>query len=145
VLSNPQSLVTLRAMQWLAENGLQQHQHFKTVRTPTDDSVGSVVLRGDAAAAICSGGEFRAIPEAQRNLLQVHTTFAEVASFVIMASPKMPAWEQQALKKTLLHFGQGTEEGRAFFTATGISGIGEVDAGTMEAMDAYVDATRRLL
>ncbi|HET9977779.1 MAG TPA: PhnD/SsuA/transferrin family substrate-binding protein [Burkholderiaceae bacterium] len=145
VLSNPQSLVALRAMQWLDENGLQRERDFKTIRTSADDSVGNVLLRGDAVAAICSGGEFRAIPEAVRSQLAVHTTFAEVASFVVMASPRLAARDAQDVKQSLLRFAAGTDEGKAFFSATGFSGLGEVEPGTMESMDAYVETTRRLL
>jgi phosphonate transport system substrate-binding protein len=145
VLSNPQSLVALRAMQWLGDHGLQRERDFKTIHTSADDSVGTVLLRGDAVAAICSGGEFRAIPETVRTQLAVHTTFAEVASFVVMASPKLAARDAQDAKQSLLRFGAGSDEGKAFFNATGFSGIGEVEPGTMEAMDAYVETTRRLL
>lgn len=144
VLSNPQSLVTLRAMQWLTEQGLQRDRDFKTVRTSTDDSVGTVLLRGDARAAIVSAGEFRAIPEGMRAQLAVHTTFAEVAGFVLMASPKLAADDTQALRRALLAFGSSTE-GKAFLSATGFTGVTELEAGTLEAMDAYADATRRLL
>lgn len=70
-LSNPQSLVTLRDMQWPADNGLQRERDFKTVNTPTDDSVGSVVVRGDAIAAMFSGGEYRAIPDAVKPQFQI--------------------------------------------------------------------------
>lgn len=145
VLSNPQSLVTLRAMQWLADNGLHAQRQFTTIKTPTDDSVGNVLLRGDAIAAIASGGEFRTIPEALRAQLSVHTVFAEVAGFVVLASPQLAARDAQALKQRLQQFAAGTAEGKAFFEATGFTTIQELEPGAMEAMDVYVESTRRLL
>ena len=145
VLSNPQSLVTLRGMQWLAENGLQRDKDFKTLNTPTDDSVGSVVARGDAIAAMASGGEYRAIPDAIKAQLQVLTTFAEVPGFVVLASPKLPAAEARALKEHLNRFAAQSDEGKAFFAASGFTGMHEPAAGMMESMDAYVEATRRVL
>lgn len=144
-LSNPQSLVTLRGMRWLAENGLQRDRDFKTINTRTDDSVGNVVVRGDAVAAMLSGGEFRAIPEATRTQLTALTTFAEVPGFILMASPRMGAEETRALKNHLLAFAGGSDEGKAFFAATGFSGMREPAAGLMESMDAYAEATRRVL
>lgn len=144
-LSNPQSLVTLRGIGWLAENGLQRDKDYMTLGTPTDDSVGSVVVRGDAVAAMLSGGEYRAIPDAIRAQLQVVTTFAEVAGFVVLASPRLPAADTRGLKERLLHFATASEEGRAFFAGTGFTGITEPAAGLMESMDPYVDATRRLM
>ncbi len=145
VLSNPQSLVTLRGMQWLAENGLQQGKDFRSIKTPTDDSVGSVVVRGDAIAAMLSGGEFRAIPDAIKAQLQVLTTFAEVPGFVAMANPKMSQGDAQNLKTKLLQFASSSDEGKAFFAATGFTGMREPPAGLLEAIDPYVAATRKLL
>lgn len=145
VLSNPQSLVALRGMRWLAENGLQRDRDFKTIGTRTDDSVGSVLVRGEATAGMISGGEFRAIPDALRTQLQVVTTFAEVPGFVLLAHPKVPEAEQKSCKSQLMAFATGSEEGRAFFAQTGFSGFQDVAPGLMESLDTYVETTRRLL
>jgi phosphonate transport system substrate-binding protein len=145
VMSNPQSLLALRGLRWLAENGLVPGRDFKTINIPTDDSVGNVLVRGEARAALLSGGEFRAIPEALRTQITVLTTFAEVPGFVVLANPRMPAAERQALQAQWLAFGAGSEEGKAFFAASGFTGIREVPAGLMESMDAYVESTRRVL
>lgn len=145
VLSNPQSLVTLRGMQWLAENGLRRDREFKTINVPTDDSIGNVLVRGDAHAALLSGGEYRAIPEALKPQLQVLTTFAEVPGFIVLTSPRMAADDARAVKAQLQRFAAGSDEGKAFFGSTGFSGMREPAAGVMEAMDPFVDATRRAL
>lgn len=144
-LSNRQSLVTLRSLQWLADEGLVLDRDFHTIRAPADDSVGNMVLRGDAVAGICSGGEYRVIPEAVRARLRVQRTIAEVASFVVMTGPRLPPAEVRAVRQALLGFAPGSAEGRQFLAATGFDGIGPLADGVMEAMDAYVPATRRLL
>ena len=144
-LSNPQSLVSLRGLQWLAEQGLQRERDYKTLKTPTDDSVGSVVVRGDAVAALCSGGEFRAIPDALRPQLQVVNTFAEVPGFVVLASPKLTAAQALAVKERLLQFAGSSEEGKAFFSSTGFAGMREVTAALMASMDPYLAATRQVM
>jgi phosphonate transport system substrate-binding protein len=145
VLSNPQSLVTFRGLQWLAENGLQRERDYRTINTPTDDSVGNVVLRGDATAAMLSGGEFRAMPEAVRAQMQILTTFAEVPGFVVMASPRLPAADAQAIRQHLLRFATSSDEGRQFFEKSGFTALREPTPGLMESMDPYVSATRRML
>jgi phosphonate transport system substrate-binding protein len=145
VLSNPQSLVALRGLQWLSENGLQRDRDFKAINTPTDDSVGNVVVRGDAVAAMLSGGEYRAIPEATRAQVSVLATFAEVPGFVVMASPRLAAADARAVKELLSQFIPRSDEGKAFAAATGFTGIGELPTGLMESMDAYAGATRKLL
>lgn len=145
VLSNPQSLVSLRGMQWLAENGLQRDRDFKLINVPTDDNVGNVLVRGDAQFAMLSGGEYRAIPEALRTQVQVMTSFAEVPGFVVMASPRLKAAEAAALKEQLLGFANRSDEGKAFFAATGFTGMRELPAGLMASMDPYNAATRTVL
>lgn len=144
-LSNRQSLVTLRGYQWLAGQGLTRHRDFATINTPTDDSVGNVVLQGDAIAAMLSGGEYRAIPDALKEQLQVVTTFAEVPGFVMLASARLGATRSAELKQALLHFAEATPEGAAFFAATGFSAIRELPAGLMASMDQYVSLTKAVL
>ena len=144
-LSNPQSLVSLRGLQWLAEQSLQRERDFRTLKTPTDDSVGSVVVRGDAVAALCSGGEYRAIPDALRSQLQVVNTFAEVPGFIVLAGPKLTASQARAVKEQLLHFAAGSEEGKVFFASTGFAGMQEVTASLLASMDPYLAATRQVM
>ena len=145
VLSNPQSLVTLRGLQWMADNDLQKDKDYKTINTPADDSVGNVVVRGDAIAAMVSGGEFRAIPDGTKAQLQILTAFAEVPGFVVMASPTLKPTDQQAIKSLLLQFAKNSGTDHLGFGATGFSGLREVPPGLMESMDPYVAVTRRLL
>lgn len=142
-LSNPQSLVTLRGMQWLAEQGLRRDADFVTVATPTDDSVGNLVVRGECAAAMCSGGEFRAIPEAVRNELVVLTTFAEVPSFIVAASPRLQAAQTANAHQAWLALNESAE-GKAFFAATGFTAMTEIAPGLLEQLDVYTADTRRL-
>jgi phosphonate transport system substrate-binding protein len=145
VFANPQSLVALRGIQWLAENGLQRDKDLMTITTPTDDSVGSVVVRGDAVAAIISGGEYRAIPDPIKAQLQVVTTFAEVAGFVFLASPRLSGAQAQAIKAQLKRFASSSDEGKSFFASSGFNDLTEPEPGLMESMDPYVEATRQSL
>lgn len=144
-LSNPQSLVAMRGLQWLAEQGLQRERDFRTSAVATDDSVGHMVLRGDARAAICSAGEFRAIPDGVKAQLVVHSTFAEVPGFMVMASPRLGGEARGALRENLLQFARGSEEGKAFFAATGFQALRDIGPGLMESLDAFAEATRRAL
>jgi phosphonate transport system substrate-binding protein len=143
-LSNPQSLVTLRGMQWLADRGLNRPADFTTLDTPTDDSVGNLVVRGECAAAMLSGGEFRAIPEDIRGQLQVLVNFADVPSFIVIASPKLPPTQAATVKQALLDLSAGSDEGKAFFAASGFTAMTEATPALMEQLDVYAADTRRL-
>ena len=145
VLSNPKSLVTLRGFQWLEEKGLKRNRDFKTINTPTDDSVGNVVLHGDAIAAMLSGGEYRAIPSAIKEQIQILTAFAEVPGFVVLANPRLSTELVQSIKTGWLNFSNGSPEGKAFFAATGFTAIRELPPSLMPSMDPYLTATRSLM
>jgi phosphonate transport system substrate-binding protein len=145
VLSNPYSLVTLRGMQWLAEKGLHRERNFTTINTPTDDSVGNVVVQGNAIAALLSSGEYRAIPAAIKTQIEILTTLSEVPGFIIMASPKLATEDVRAIKAHLLRFSTGSEEGKTFMSNTGFTGMTELPSGLMESMDQYAAATRKML
>lgn len=145
VMSNPQSLVAPHGLQWLTENGLPRDNNFKTIVTPTDDSVGNVIVRGDAVAAMLSEGEFRAIPEPLKTQIQILTTFTEVPGFVVMVSPRLAPPLAITVKEQLLQFATRSNEGKALLAATGFTGIHELPPGLMESMDAWVTPTRKVL
>jgi len=145
VLSNPQSLVAVQGLHWLAGSGLRKGRDFSIVQTSTDDSVGHVLMRGDAAAALISGGEFQAIAEPVRAQLRVMSRFARVPGFIVMASPHLAADDARAIRAALLAFDARSDEGRLFLARTGLHGVRAMPAGLMETMDPFVAEIRDLL
>lgn len=145
VLSNPKSLVTLKGMEWLAENGLRPGRDFKTIDTPTDDSVGNVIVRGDAIAAMLSSGEYKAIPEPIKAQISLLTSFGEVPGFLVMTSPNVTRAKSDEFKQQMLAFAERADEGKQFFASTGFTGITEITPGTLESMDPYLARTRASL
>ncbi len=144
-LSNPSSLVALRGLQWLADAGLRVGRDLRIVHTPTEDSVGQMLLRGDAAAALLSQGEFRALGEAVHSQLRTWPPFAQVPGFVFMANPAVPAAEAQTWREQLLRLGRGDELGKMYFAASGHNGLQPLAPGLLESMDSYLEATRHAL
>jgi phosphonate transport system substrate-binding protein len=143
-VANPPSAVAVAGLQWLAAQGLQAGADFKSVVTPNDDSLGAVLMSGEAPLAVMSLGEFRAKPEALRNALRIVTEFAKVPGFLVMANPTLPSAERQRLKALLLAFAQ-SEEGRKFQGLAGVSQIREVGEAELKTLDAFNDATRKAL
>lgn len=142
-LANPQSLVAVRGLQWLADQGLQQGRDFQVVAVPQDDSVGALVSRGDCVAALLSGGELLATPEATRQQLVIVRHVADVPGFVVIASPRLTGPEQATLAQAWLAV-PGSDEGRAFFAASGFAGIDPPSAAALAALDPLLPETRRL-
>lgn len=145
VLANPQSLVAVRGQQWLAEHGLRPGVDYKLMRVPTDDSAGSVLVRGDAIGALVSSGELRASAESVRKQLQVVNRFAEVPGFVVMASPRLADGEAEMARAALLALDARSAEGRAFLELSGLHSIRAVPDGLMASVDPLLGATRELL
>ncbi len=143
-LANPQSLVALVGLKWLADQGLRQDQDFKVVQVANDDSLGTLLLNGEAPLAMMSMGEFRAKPEAMRKSLRVVTEMARLPGFLVMANPQMPAADKERLKALVLAF-PGSEEGQRFFALTGLTGIKPAEEKDLKFLDAFNDVTRRSL
>jgi phosphonate transport system substrate-binding protein len=143
-VGNPQSLVVLRGLQWLRERGLEEGRDFRLTRSANEDSLGTLIRSGEAPLAMMSMGEFRAISENGRKELRIHTEFARVPGFLVMASPAMPAPQLEAISRAILEF-PDTEQGREFFKRSGFSGIRTLKAGELEALAPYVAPTRNAL
>jgi phosphonate transport system substrate-binding protein len=143
-VGNPQSLVVLRGMQWLRERGLEEGRDYRVTRSANEDSLGVLIRSGEAPLAMMSMGEFRSISENGRKMLRVHTEFARVPGFLVMASPAMPAPQLEAISRAILEF-PDTDQGREFFKRSGFAGIRTLKAGELEALTPFVAPTRNAL
>jgi phosphonate transport system substrate-binding protein len=140
-LSNPQSLVALRGLQWLQEQGLTAGRDFRVVHTPNEDSLGALIRSGEAPMAIMSGGEFRQIGEPVRKTLRIATEIGRVSGFWVMANPRLSADERRQLGTLLLAF-PGSDDGKAFLKATGFQNIRAITSAEQSALDPFVQPTR---
>ena len=140
-LSNPASLVAMRGYGWLAEQGLVKDTDNTPVLARNDDSLGTLLGGADTPYAIMSMGEFRAIPEATRNTLEIETEFARVPGFVLMHAPALAPARAALLRAALLRLG-GSPLGTSFFELSGFRAIRPPQPMEMEGLDPYVAATR---
>jgi phosphonate transport system substrate-binding protein len=142
--ANPLSLVALHGRQWLSENGLRHGVDYLSNRVRSEDSVASMLLRGESAAAFLSGGELRSIPQEQRDRLRVLVPFGSVRAFVVLASPRLEDAHIQQLRSVFLEFPNG-EEFKRFTASTGFTGVNAVAEADMRLFDPLLNETRRLL
>jgi phosphonate transport system substrate-binding protein len=142
--SNAMSIVALRGMKWLNEQGLVRDKDFKTVSAANDESVGHLILRGEAIAALASNGEFKNIPENVRNQLDIFAQVADVSAFIVLTNPKLEKSDAQEVRTAFSKFLAGTEDGKKFTSLTGITGMLAPKDIDVQALDAYLDETRRL-
>lgn len=143
-LANPQSLVALVGLKWLADRGLRVGSDLRIAQTANDDSLGTVLLSGEAPMAIMSLGEYRAKTEAMQKSLRIVSEIAKLPGFFVMASPDLPPAERQQVQAWLQGF-PGSPAGQRFLGATGFSGVRPVNARDLQFLDDHVDVTRRSL
>lgn len=143
-LPNLRSLVALQTLRRLADLNLQPGSDLRVIATPKDDSVGNLLLRGEASAAVLSAGEFRMIPEDIRRQLKIVQTLTEVPGFIVLASPRLDADDLDHLRKALATF-PASSEGQRFAELTGFTGLTAVDAALMKSLDVHLPDARRLV
>lgn len=143
--ANPQSLVAMYGIRWLAQQNLQVHQDYKLASVRSDLGVGRLLLSGEAAAAIMSNGEFRQVPEQERARLKVVTEFARIPNFVVLAHPRLGTDFAGQLGNQLRNFLGDKTNGAAFAKATGIAAIVAPVEATLRELDPHVEETRRLM
>ena len=144
-LANPSSLVAMYGQQWLRSQGLEPGKDYETKGARTDMGVGRMLLSGEVAAAIMSGGELRALPPDEAARLKVVEEFARIPNFIVLGHPRLGDERLARLKAQLLAFGTDRLDGAAFAKATGFSAIVDVDPATLRELDPYTAATRRAM
>ncbi|WP_176065954.1 PhnD/SsuA/transferrin family substrate-binding protein [Piscinibacter koreensis] len=143
--ANPTSLVAMYGQQWLKQAGLEPKTDYEIRPARTDLGVGRMLLSGDAAAAIMSNGEFRALPGDESSRLKVVDVIAKMPNFIIVAHPRIDPNQLNRVKGQLKGFLADPEEGAPFSQASGFTGIVDVDSSTMNELDAFAPATRRAM
>ena len=143
--ANPTSLVAMYGMQWLQQQKLEAGKDFEVRPARSDMGVGRMLLSGEAAAAVMSNGEMRALPADESARLKVVDVFARIPNFIVLAHPRLPRGRVDQLRTQLKDFLISHEEGLAFGRATGFTGIVDADDAVLRELDPYVGLTRRAM
>lgn len=144
-LANPTSLVAMYGQQWLRKSNLEPGKDYNVSAARSDMGVGRQLPAGDAAAAIMSNGEYRALPPDESSRLRIVDVFARIPNFIVLGHPRLGAARLAQLKREWLALFGDKDEGAAFAKATGFSGMVEVDEATLRELDAYAAITRRAM
>ncbi len=138
------ALVAINGAIWLADQGLKEDVDYRFVETVTHSSALHSAISGKSRAAIVSIASLRlAPPELQRDAV-VFVEFKQIPGMYYLAHSSLPAAQQAAIKKALLHF-EPTVEGQAFFEKTSHGGLREPTHEDAELLDRMLPETRRLL
>jgi len=137
---SPASLVTLWGQHWLADNKVVS-QSIKYISA--SDSVAQLIISGDAAVGFTSLANYQKLQPEVRDKLQILAESEPMAGRVYMLnSRRLPM--QKEIETALWAFA-ATPEAVQYFEANKLGGYRLLKPGEMEAMDPYVDETRKLI
>jgi len=137
---SPASLVTLWGQHWLADNKVVSRS-IKYISA--SDSVAQLIISGDAAIGFTSLANYQKLHPEVRDKLQILAESEPMAGRVYMLnSRRLPM--QKKIETALWVFAE-TPEALKYFEANKLEGYRLLKPGEMEAMDPYVDETRKLI
>jgi len=143
-MTNPQSLVALKFIQWLRGEGLEVGRDVTAAHARNEDSLAQLLATGQARAAVMSRGEFIAIRPDIRETLTIWREFIRVPGFLVLLGRDTSEADAARITTALARFPQ-SEAGRAFFAATGFNGVRPVTPADLAELDDVVAETRRFL
>lgn len=143
-MSNPQSLVALKFIQWLRGEGMELGRDVVSVHARNEDSLAQLLATGEARAAVMSQGEFSAVRQDIRETLTIWRVFIRVPGFLVLLGRGTSEADAARIEAALARFPQ-SEAGRAFFAATGFNGIRPVTPADLAELDDVVAETRSFL
>jgi len=143
-MTNPQSLVALKFIQWLRGEGLEVGRDVTAAHARNEDSLAQLLATGQARAAVMSRGEFNAIRPDIRETLTIWREFIRVPGFLVLLGRDTSEADAARITTALARFPH-SEAGRAFFAATGFNGVRPVTPADLAELDDVVAETRRFL
>lgn len=141
--SNAQSIVAQQGFRWLANQSLTLDKDFKTVSAANDESVGHLILRGEAIAALCSNGEFKNMPDSVREQLEVFAEVADVSAFITLIHPRVSQKVSDEIHAVFERFLM-SDDGKRYAALNGVTGFLPAKEIDFKALDIYLPETRRI-
>ena len=104
-----------------------------------------MLLSGEVAGAVMSGGEFRTLPADEAARLKIVEVFTRIPNFIVVGHPRLGTAQLGKLKAQLQGFPADKDDGATFTKATGVTGMVEVTDEVLRELDPHVAPTRRLM
>jgi phosphonate transport system substrate-binding protein len=139
------SLASIICMSNLLDNGLQPGVDFQLLDVPSFASAILAVQKGDAVAAVSAPGALAQMPPELRDSVRPVLDTGEYINLIYLVHPRLGNDTAEQIKKALYKFGNGTSEGKQFFSGTGFGHFVPATAKEMNSLDRYVAETKRLL
>ncbi len=137
---SPSSLVTIWGQHWLQRNGVAD----TSIRyVSASDSVGQLLLRGEAGAGFMSLANFQNLPPAVRDQLRVLAESLPMAGRVYLLNGRHGK-QKAALLAALWAFAD-TPEAKQYFARHKLGGYRALEPRELSALDPYANEVRMTL
>jgi phosphonate transport system substrate-binding protein len=134
------SLVTLWGLHWLKENKIDT----STVKfVSASDSVGQLILSGDAAAGFMSQANYQKLTPAVRGQLRILAESKPMAGRVYVLNKRHAAL-QSKIHSALWAFA-ATPEAKTYFESNKLEGYRKLRTGELKDMDPFAAEVRKVL
>ena len=130
------SIIYQMAENLMREKGLVPGQNIKIIETRTHNNAMYAPLRSEADASVTGTLLFRVLQDEQKEQLRVIGATEEAPGFTVMAHPRMPAQDVEAIRKLLVGFHR-LPESKAYFETTGFQKFLPDDDRAMKRLDPY--------
>jgi len=139
------SLASIVCMTNLREQGLQPGTDFQLLDVPSFASAILAVQKGEAQAAVSAPGALAQMSKELRESVRPVVDTGDYINLIFLTHPRLEKESAMQISKALLKFGNGTSEGKQFFSSTGFGHFVSATNRDMNSLDRYVAETKRLL
>ena len=137
---SPASLVTLWGLHWLAENKIDT----STVKfVSASDSVGQLIVAGEAAAGFMSQANYQKLTPAVRSQLRILAESKPMAGRVYVLNRRNSSL-QKKIDAALWAFSE-TPEAKAYFKNNNLEGYRKLKPHELKAMDPFAGEVRKVI
>jgi phosphonate transport system substrate-binding protein len=137
---SPASLVTLWGLHWLKSNNMDT---ALVKYVSASDSVGQLIVSGEAAAGFMSQANYQKLAPAVRGQLRIIAESKAMAGRVYVLNKRQAA-AQKKIEAALWAFA-ATPEAKAYFTNNKLEGYRKLRANELKEMDPFAGEVRKVL
>ncbi len=135
------AIVHQMALETLEGLGLDPNKDLRIQPRRSHDMALYAAIRGDADAAAVGRPTWLHYDAPEKKRLRVIGRSASIPGFALMAHARLDPALRERLKTALRRFA-GTREGRAYFNATGLEGVRDVEAADLTLLDHFLARIR---
>ena len=131
------SIIFQMAEELLKEKGLVPGKDVTIVETRTHNNAMHAPLRGEADASVTGTLLWQVLGQEHKDQMRVIGTTDEAPGFVMMANPRLPREDVDAIRSLLLDY-HNVPGSESYFSTTGYKSFQPIEDKVMKRLDPYI-------